>query len=111
MLLPEINKLTYNLVKIPDSAISPLQRPWFCVCNAELDSTWLRRERAFSALSSPTPTTQQYLKIKNNGAEPAFLNKKEGFKPQPSAALFSAAKPSRATFIHAPNLLGRATLL
>jgi hypothetical protein len=23
--LPEINKLTYNLVKIPDSAISPLQ--------------------------------------------------------------------------------------
>jgi hypothetical protein len=25
MLLPEINKLTYNLVKIPDSAISPLQ--------------------------------------------------------------------------------------
>ena len=27
------------------------------------------------------------------------------------AALFSAAKPSRATFIYAPNLLGRATLL
>jgi hypothetical protein len=25
MLLPEINKLAYNLVKIPDSAISPLQ--------------------------------------------------------------------------------------
>jgi hypothetical protein len=25
MLLPEINKLTYNLVKLPDSAISPPQ--------------------------------------------------------------------------------------